>query len=344
MSDPTNDRKLQHIRIIETDEQVDRRKMYFDDIGLIHRALPEVNLSEVDTSVTFMNRKLSFPLLISSMTGGEQGMIRNVNRNLAIAAEQAGVALAVGSQRVMFTHPESRASFNLRPHAPNTLLFSNIGAVQLNYGFTADMCREAMDVVGADALYLHLNPLQEAVQPEGDTNFAGLSARIADVAGAMPGPVVVKEVGAGISPADVELLIRAGVRYIDVAGAGGTSWSRIEHHRRATKHDDGIGMLFQDWGMPTPVALRQLDPYRDRVTLLASGGIRSGVDMVKAMILGASLCGLASPFLKPAMESPERVVQAIERLQSEFRTAMFLLGARKVADIFGHTSLIWKGV
>ncbi len=341
MSDSTSQRKIEHIRIIETDQEADRRKYYFDDIRLMHRALPEVALDDVDPSVTFMKKRLSFPLLISSMTGGEHDLIRSVNENLARAAEATGVAMGVGSQRVMFTHPAARASFALREWAPTALLFSNLGAVQLNHGFTAAMCKEAVDVVGADALYLHLNPLQEAVQPEGDTNFAGLSSRIAEAVSSLDKPVVVKEVGAGISPQDADLLIEAGVRYIDVAGTGGLSWSRIEHHRHNNNaNGSGLGILFQDWGIPTPLALELLAPFRERVTLIASGGVRSGMDMVKAMILGASLCGVASPFLKPAMESADRVVEVIERLKREFCTAMFLLGARRIDDIFDNRDLI----
>ncbi len=340
MNDPTSERKIQHIRIIENDRDTDRRKYYFDAVHLTHRALPEINLDEVDTSVTLLGKRLRFPLLISSMTGGEHDLIRSVNENLARAAEATGVAMGVGSQRVMFTHPSARASFTLREWAPNTLLFSNLGAVQLNHGFTLEQCREAVDVVGADALYLHLNPLQEAVQPEGDTRFAGLADRIAEVATGLDVPVAVKEVGAGISAEDARLLISAGIRYIDVAGAGGISWSRIEEHRNGEEQGAGLGIRFQDWGIPTPLALEQLAPFRDRVTLIASGGVRSGIDMVKAVVLGASLCGLASPFLKPAMESADRVIEEIERLHREFRTAQFLLGARRVADIFDRPELV----
>lgn len=350
MSDSTNDRKIQHIRIIESDRDADRNKHYFDGIRLRHRALPELALDEVDPSIEFMGRKLSFPLLISSMTGGDHELVRTVNRNLAKAAEETGVAMGVGSQRVMFDNPAARASFEIRAYAPRALLFANLGAVQLNYGFGVRECREAVAAVGADALVLHVNPLQEAVQPEGNTRFSGLADRISEVTGQLDCPVVVKEVGAGISVPDVELLIRAGVRYVDVAGTGGTSWSRIEHHRSrpapgeaarpGEPSDETLGLVFQDWGIPTPLALQLLGPYRDRVTLIASGGVRTGIDMAKGMILGASLCGLASPFLKPAMDSSEAVIRVIHRLGREFRTAMFLLGAKDVKSLIGNGSLI----
>jgi isopentenyl-diphosphate delta-isomerase len=342
MSDPTNERKLKHIRTIENDPETDRRKFYFDDIRLKHRALPEINLGEVDPSIEFMDKKLSFPLLISSMTGGNHDLVRAINRNLAIAAETTRVALGVGSQRVMFSHPEAKASFEIRPFAPTTLLFANLGAVQLNYGFTPDMCEEAVAVVGADALYLHLNPLQEAIQPSGDTNFARLAARIVNIAERLNQPLVLKEVGAGISEEDVQLVVDKGIRYIDVAGGGGTSWSRIEHYSLAAEEREDLGLAFQDWGIPTPTALKALAKYRGKITLIASGGVRSGIDMVKAMILGASLCGIASPLLKPATESADKVVQAINTLKREFTTALFLLGMKNTTTLIGNETLILR--
>ncbi len=334
-----NDRKLQHIRIIREDAATDRQAHHFDQIHLLHRALPELDLEEVDPAVRLMGRRLSFPLLISSMTGGDSELLRTINRHLAEAAERTGVALGVGSQRVMFSRPEARDSFAIRQYAPNALLFSNLGAVQLNHGFDASHCREAVEVVGADALYLHLNPLQEAVQPEGDTNFRGLAAHIGEVQRALSCPVVLKEVGAGLSPPDAELAIAQGIRYLDVAGAGGMSWSRVEHHRQPENGGD-LGLCFQDWGIPTPLALSLLAPYRPGVTLFASGGIRTGIDMAKAIILGASLCGVASPFLSPAIISTDAVVDVIEGLRHEFTTAMFLLGCRTVADLYDNTDLI----
>jgi isopentenyl-diphosphate delta-isomerase len=337
MSDSTNQRKVEHIEIITGDQQIDRRKYYFDDIRLTHRALPETDLADVDPAVDFLGKRLSFPLVISSMTGGDHEVVCTINRNLATAAQRTGVGMAVGSQRVMFTTPSARESFELRQYAPDALLCANLGAVQLNCGFGIDECREAIDVLDADALYLHLNPLQEVVQPEGNTNFAGLAARIGDVAAKLDRPVILKEVGAGISPADVDRVIARGIRYIDVAGAGGTSWSRIENQRGDT---DDLGLTFQDWGIPTPTALRLLQPRCHQLQLIASGGVRNGVDMVKAVVLGASLCGMASPFLQPAMRSADDVIAVIERLRREFVTAMFLLGAVTFDDLFDNDRLL----
>jgi isopentenyl-diphosphate delta-isomerase len=328
-------RKVDHVKIVAQKDEMDRRKFYFDEIRLTHRALPEIDLKAIDPSVEFMGKKLSFPLLISSMTGGSGGQLSAINRNLAEAAEVEGVAMGVGSQRILFSESSARASFDLRRVAPSALLFANLGAVQLNYGMTLEQVRLAIEVLQADALCLHLNPLQEVIQPGGDTDFSNLCKKIGETVNGAGVPVIVKEVGAGISKADAERLIQAGVKVIDVAGAGGTSWSRIESARCA---DPSLGELFQDWGIPTPLVLKQLSPLG--VTLIASGGIRTGIDMAKAMILGASLCGVARPFLNPAMESAEAVRKVIQRLKREFVTAMFLLGADRVAKIKGHQGLI----
>ncbi len=326
--------------MIGNDPETDRKKFYFDDIRLKHRALPELDLKGINPSIVFMGKKLSFPLLISSMTGGDSGVVRRINRNLALGAEACGIAMGVGSQRVMFSHPRAKSSFEIRKWAPTTLLFANLGSVQLNYGFGLKECNAAVAAVGADALYLHLNPLQEAIQPRGNTDFSGLAGKIGRIAEQLRQPVVIKEVGAGLSEKDVGLLVHRGIKYIDVAGAGGTSWSRIEHHSLMRDEKTNLGLTFQDWGIPTPTALVALKPYRKKITLIASGGIRSGIDMAKAVILGASLCGVAAPFLKPALESPKRVIEVIEALKREFITAMFLLGMSNVKSLRGNDSLI----
>jgi len=367
-------RKTEHVEIVARDASMDRRKFYFDEIRLTHRALPEINLADVDPSIELLGKKLSFPFLISSMTGGSCAKLETINRNLAAAAEAEGVAMGVGSQRVMFNDPEARDSFDLRGVAPNALLFANLGAIQLKTGMTLEQVQSAIDVLKADALILHLNPLQEAVQPEGDTDFSNLWKKIEQLFQTLETPIIVKEVGAGISKADAEKLIEAGVKIIDVAGAGGTSWSRIESARC---EDAALGECFQDWGIPTPMALKQLAPLTchtknlvgrasciqepvmlkqdhmpsriregrptmPELTLIASGGIRTGIDMVKAMILGASLCGTARPLLTPAMESADAVRAVIQRIKKEFITAMFLLGARTVDDLKGNEDLILK--
>jgi len=335
--EPINKRKLDHINIVSSDGAIDRRQYYFDRIHLTHRALPELNLAEVDPSTKFMGKDLSFPLIISSMTGGADEEFVKINRNLATAAEAEGVAFAVGSQRIFLSDDAAKESFELRQYAPNTLLLGNLGAVQLNYEMGFADCEAVIDILEADGLYLHLNPLQEAVQPEGDTDFSSLRSKIAIIVQTIKKPVIVKEVGAGISPEDVEHLLAAGVKYIDVAGCGGTSWSMVESRR---SDEPEMGELFGDWGIPTPVALRLMKPYRNEMKMIASGGIRSGIDMAKSIILGASLCGVARPFLNPARESADEVRKVIRRLKKEFTTAMFLLGAGDIADIKENEGLI----
>ena len=335
--EPINQRKIDHINIVSDVDAVDRRQFYFDRIHLTHRALPEINLAEVDPSTRFLNKKLSFPLLISSMTGGADEELVKINRNLAIAAEAEGVALAVGSQRVLLSDASAAASFELREYAPSTVLIGNLGAVQLNYGLGFPDFESVVQMLQADGLYLHLNPLQEAVQPEGDTNFSRLKHEIGTIVKSLNKPVLVKEVGAGISPADVELLLAAGVKHIDVAGSGGTSWSLVESRR---SNEPELGKLFKDWGIPTPLALKLLKPYQKDMQLIASGGVRNGIDMAKSIILGASMCGLARPFLNPARESADAVRAEIRRLKREFTTAMFLLGAGTLDAIKGREDLI----
>ncbi|MEM9633655.1 MAG: type 2 isopentenyl-diphosphate Delta-isomerase [Pseudomonadota bacterium] len=336
-------RKHDHLRAIAEDPDVERHRSGFDALRLSHRAMPELDLDAVETGVEFLGKSLSFPLLISSMTGGDGNEIARINQHLAEAAEATGVAMAVGSQRVMFTNPVARNSFSLRDHAPETVLISNIGAVQLNTGFGVDECTEAVEVLGADGLYLHLNPLQEAVQPEGDRNFSGLGSAIAGLVPQMNVPILLKEVGSGLSEADIRLGLDAGVRHFDVAGRGGTSWSRIEYHRRATETDD-LGLVFQDWGLTTVEALLEARPALESsgqsTTLIASGGIRTGIDMAKAMILGADMCGIAAPFLTAAQDSREAVIDRIEQVRKEFRTAMFLLGCADCAALKGNGALL----
>lgn len=336
-------RKIEHLRVFEDDPGVERRRTGFDQIHLTHRALPEISFDKVNPSTVFLGKPLSFPLIISSMTGGDGDEVCQINQRLAEAAEATGVAMAVGSQRVMLKSSSARKSFELRPTAPNVPLIGNIGAVQLNEGVTARDCQSAVDVLQADGLYLHLNPLQEAVQPEGDRNFEGLGEAIANVVQELSAPVLLKEVGAGLSAADVALGLSAGIRHFDVAGRGGTSWSRVEYHRRTEENDD-IGLVFQDWGLTTVECLKDVVPVLktspDPVILIASGGIRNGIDMAKAMILGADMCGMAAPFLEAAKVSTKTVIQKIERTQREFKTAMFLLGCSNCSDLKENQTLL----
>ena len=332
-----NQRKIDHVNLVATNDELDRNQGFFDQIHLTHRALPELDLENIDPSITWMGKKLSFPLLISSMTGGSDEEIIKLNKTLALAAEAENVALAVGSQRIMLSDPSAKESFLLREYAPTALLFGNIGAVQLNYGVNLSDCHSIIDIMGADGLFLHLNPLQEAVQPEGDTKFKGIINQIENLANEFEKPIIVKEVGCGISIADAALLKNAGIKYIDVAGSGGTSWSMVESKR---SEDSSIGELFRDWGIPTPLALKMLRSYRSDFDIIASGGIRNGLDMAKCIILGASLCGLAKPFLMPAMNSVEEVRLVIQKLRKEYITTLFLLGIDSTNSLIGREELI----
>lgn len=345
MSAPINARKLQHLNIVTSDPETERHGSGFASVQLIHRALPEINFADIDTRVDFLGKTLKLPLIISSMTGGNHPLINTINQNLAIAAEAKQVALATGSQRVMFSDAGAKQSFALRELAPSTVLVANLGAVQLNYGFDEHHCQQAVDILAADGLYLHLNPLQEAIQPEGDTHFANLADKIAHIKNALNVPILLKEVGSGLSCADLDLGVKAGVLHFDIAGRGGTSWSQIEYQRRIADDDD-LGKVFADWGMPTRVCLTLLQQHIKRhfahlpLELIASGGVRNGIDMAKSVILGAHICGVAAPFLQPAMHSAQAVINAINKLENEFKTAMFVLGKQSVGAMRGDGSLI----
>jgi isopentenyl-diphosphate delta-isomerase len=333
-------RKQDHIHFLLQDADIERRQSGFERIRLTHRGLPECDFADIDSGTDFLGKPLSSPLLISSMTGGAAATLQAINRRLAEAAESAGVAMAVGSQRAMIQDPQARASFELRQYAPTIPLIANMGAVQLNYGFGLDEAQRMVDVLEADALYLHLNPLQEVIQPEGNTNFAQLTDKIAQLAEALPVPIILKEVGCGLSARDIELGLSAGIQWFDLAGRGGTSWSRIESHRAHSSQLASLGETFQDWGLTTPQALLQAHPFQDRAHFIASGGIRNGIDMIKSVIMGGQICGVAAPLLKPAMDSTAATLATIEQLKQEFRTAQFLLGAPTLADVFLNDSLI----
>jgi isopentenyl-diphosphate delta-isomerase len=266
------------------------------------------------------------------MTGGAEGL-GTLNRRLAEAAQARGIAMGVGSQRAALEAGDDGASFRVRDVAPDILLLANLGAVQLNYGLGVDDCRRAVDMLAADTLILHLNPLQEALQPEGDTRWSGLLARIAQVTRALEVPVVAKEVGWGIGAEDARRLVEAGVAAIDVAGAGGTSWSEVEKHRAPTEAARRVAGAFAGWGRPTAACLVELRRELPELPLLASGGLRDGIDIAKALALGAEACGLAGPFLHAANVSTEAVVEEIDVLNRTLAVAMFATGSQTLSDL-----------
>ena len=321
------DRKAEHLDLAR-DEAVQEKRRYFADYRLEHRAMPEIDLATVEPGVEFLGRDLSAPLLISCMTGGTGEALR-INRDLARAAEETGVALGLGSQRKALEDPAQEASFQVRELAPSVPLLANLGAVQLNYGYGVDECRAAVEMVDADALVFHLNPLQEAIQPEGDTDFGTLLPKMADVTEQLDVPVIVKEIGCGISAREGRALADAGIGIVDAAGHGGTSWARIEARRAS---DVPLGEVFGDWGIPTPAAIEGLAGV-DGLTVIGSGGLRTGVDMAKAIAIGADLTAMAKPFLEAAGEGPGRVVEAIERRIRELKIAMFCTGSRTIQEL-----------
>lgn len=326
----TASRKADHIRInLEEDVQFPTITTGLERYRFVHQALPELNLADVDLTARVFNKTLRAPLLISSMTGGTDHA-RAINRTLAAAAQAAGIAMGLGSQRAAIERPELADSFRVRDVAPGILLFANLGAVQLNYGYGLDHCRRAVEMIEADALILHLNALQEAVQPEGDTNFAGLLAQIEIVCRGLEVPVIAKEVGWGFSEKAARQLAGAGVAAIDVAGSGGTSWSQVEMHRAGDPAAARVAAAFADWGIPTAEAIKNVRAAAPGLTIIASGGLRDGLDIAKCVALGAALCGLASPFLKAAAESEEAVAAVIAELTRVLRIAMFAAGVKDI--------------
>jgi isopentenyl-diphosphate Delta-isomerase len=322
-------RKSDHIRINLEEDVRSGLTTGLERYHFIHQALPELNLNEVDLSQKLFKHQVRAPILISSMTGGTEEAA-TINRNLASAAQETGIAMGLGSQRAAIDHPELVPTFQVRQFAPDVLLFANLGAIQLNYRFGVDECQQAVDMIEADALILHLNALQEAVQPEGDTLFAGLLSKIEAVCRALPVPVIAKEVGWGFSEHTARQLASAGVAAIDVAGAGGTSWSQVEMHRAKTESQARLAAAFVDWGIPTSEAILNVHRAAPGLMIIASGGLRSGVDIAKCIALGASMGGMAGPFLKAAARSHEATVQTIEELKREIQVCMFAAGAGDV--------------
>jgi len=325
-------RKDKHIQINLSEDVQSSMGTGLDEIRLVHNALPEIALGEVDPSMELFGRKMNYPVLISSMTGGTP-RASGINQILAEVAQEFGFAMGVGSQRVALERPETSYSFNVRKTAPDILLFANLGAVQLNYGYTVEHCRRAIDAIEADALILHLNPLQEALMDDGDTDFSGLLKKIEAVCDALEQPVVVKEVGWGISTFTAKRLVEAGVRAIDVAGAGGTSWSQVEKIRSENLLQKMIADDFRNWGIATVDALTEIRSVLPEIPLFASGGLKNGVDIAKCVALGANLGGLARPFLVAAAKSLNDTRLKAQAITGQIKIAMFAVGARRLSEL-----------
>ena len=326
----TERRKVDHIRInLDENVQFPRLSTGLERYRFAHQAIPELSLADIDTTVVLFGKVLSSPILISSMTGGTELALR-INQNLAKAAQRHNIAMGLGSQRAALEDRTLAASYKIRDAAPDILLFANIGAVQLNYGYCVEHCRRAIDMVGADALILHFNVLQEAVQAEGDIDFSGLLHKVEQVCAQLPLPVIAKEVGWGFSERNVRDLVNAGISAIDVAGAGGTSWSEVEYHRAPSAFHARVARSFADWGIPTVDSLLNARRAAPDLPVFASGGLRDGIDIAKCIALGADLAGFASPFLKAADESADSVDLLLRELNAQLRIAMLCTASRNI--------------
>lgn len=340
--EPTSERKLEHIRINLMEDVSSAIRTGFERYAFVHRALPEIDLHDVSLLGSFLGHPFRAPFLISSMTGGAEGL-EVINRRLAEAAQERGIVLAVGSQRAMLESADLADTFNIRSLAPDCMILANLGAVQLNYGYGLTECLRAVEILNADGLILHLNPLQEALQPEGNTRWSGLLKRIEACARALPVPLIVKEVGYGISGPVARQLVAAGAAAIDVAGAGGTSWSQVEMHRARSALERDVAAAFVGWGIPTAECLRQVRAAVPDTPLIASGGLRSGIDAAKALAMGASLVGLAAPLLAAAMESTAAVIERLDVLIETLRITMFAIGVSDLAKLRDTQALVHVG-
>lgn len=333
-------RKSEHIRINLEEDVQSQLTTGLEDYHFIHQALPECNLNEINTQLQIFGKTLRLPLFISPMTGGTPEA-EVINKLLAEVANEAGVGLGLGSQRAALEKKELAYTYQIRKYAPDILLFANLGAIQLNNSYTEIDCKRAVEMVDADALVLHLNPLQEALQPEGgEVNFKGLLKKIEVVCKKMTVPVIVKEVGCGISEATAMRLQNIGVAAIDVAGAGGTSWSQVEMHRIHDEQLARVASSFRGWGITTAESIKMTRKGAPETLLFASGGLRSGIDVAKCIVLGATLCGMASPFLKAVSISSQNIFDFIEEIRKELQICMFLIGANNLNQLQQTTNMI----
>ena len=315
-----SDRKLEHLLICENYDV--EFKNGFEDIELIHNVLPEIDKNDIDLSTSVFGKKLDSPLFITAITGGHPAA-KEINKQLAIAAENNGIALGVGSQRAACEHPELEDTYTVvRENAPDCLLVGNIGAPQLN------LAEKAVEILDADILAIHLNPLQESIQPEGDLDARGYTDLIAQITDSVKIPVLAKETGCGISAESAKILVDAGVDFIDIEGAGGTSWAAVETYRAEDRY---LGETFWDWGIPTAISTAEV-VNNVNVPVISSGGIRTGLEAAKAIALGADAVGMALPFLKNC-SSQEALNTFVKRFNDSLRIAMFLVGANNIEEL-----------
>lgn len=322
-----SDRKDEHLRICLEEDVNSGVPTGFDQINLNIKTLPEIDFDSIVLSTKIFGKTLDAPILISSMTGGS-GKTKHFNQLLAKAANEFNIAMGVGSQRAAILHEGLEETYSIvRKEAPNALLFANIGVAQLNEGFGVDECQRAVNMLEADALIIHLNALQEALQPEGNRDFSQLLKKIETITASLQVPVIAKEVGCGIDPQTACLLVEAGVRGIDVAGVGGTSWAAVEMYRQTDPIRKALCQTYRGWGIPTVQALQGLEGLPKEILRISSGGLRNGLDVAKSIALGANLAGFARKFILAADKGYEELQNTIELIILELKTAMFLCSA-----------------
>jgi isopentenyl-diphosphate delta-isomerase len=343
LGEQTENRKAEHIRIC-LNEKAQARKTTtgFEDVQFVHRALPEVDKAKIDVFTTVFGHKFSAPLIVGAMTGGTSEATR-INSAIAEAVEHLHLGMGVGSQRAAIENSKLAETFSVaRKKAPTALLIANIGGIQLANGYGLKEVKKAVDMIDADAVAVHLNPLHEAVQPEGQTNFKTVLTKIGEIAGELDKPVIVKETGAGIAAEDATKIEAAGAKVIDVGGSGGTSFAAVEYYRSAADSvQRSLAEAFWDWGMPTAVSLVETT-QTVKIPVIASGGVRSGVDVAKALALNACLASISQPALQAAVKSAKETERLLSFIVEELRTVMFLVGAENVQQL-EKTPLIMTG-
>lgn len=333
MTDSINKRKAEHIELCLTDQVTGNNiSTGMESVRFVHNALPEIDFNEISLAQQFLGFERKTPFLISSMTGGAQ-MAETINRNLAMAAEEKGWTFALGSTRALIERESFRPSFQVRKYAPTVPIIANLGAVQLNYGFTVDQCKQIIDITDANVLVLHLNAIQEIVQTGGDTNFSNLLGKIEKLVAALDVPVGVKEVGWGIDGTVAKKLRDVGIAFVDTAGAGGTSWSQVEKLRSKDEIKKEAAEAFVDWGIPTVESIVSVREHVSDVSIIASGGMKTGLDAAKAIAIGADMVGFARSVLREATESVDKLLDLMETRELELQMAMFALGVKNINEL-----------
>lgn len=335
MAEETQRRKADHIRIcLDENSQARKATTGFEDIHFIHKALPEINKQNIDPSTYFLNHKFSAPLVVGAITGGT-AQAEKINATIAEAVEELQLGMGVGSQRAAIEDKSLMHTFAIaRKKAPNAFLIANIGGVQLVHGYSIREAKKAIEMIDADAIAIHLNALQEAIQPEGQTNFEGILSKITDIAGELDKPVVVKETGTGIAAEEAKKLEAAGVKAIDVGGAGGTSFAAVEYYRtgKESQLQRHLGEAFWDWGIPTATSIAEIT-QTVKLPVIASGGIRNGSNIAKALALGAQLASLSQPILQTSIKGVKETESLLTLLIEELRNIMFLVGAINIEQL-----------